>query len=329
MTGRIARTPARWPATRGRWRCRAQRPLPSMMMPTWGGRSVRGGGGIGAGWGGRGVGGLGVRTPRRLRPFRRGSPSDLEDLSLLALDGVVDPGDELIGGLLDIGELGRDLVLAHVAILLDAAEVVDLVPADVAHRDARFLGLAVNHLDQLLAPLLRELRDGDPDHLAVVARVEAEIALLDRLLDGTERAAVVGRDDQHARLGNADPGDALKWRRGSVVVDVQPLQQRRGCAPGAHRHELAMEGLDALLHALVRVRDSLRDLLLWIVRLVAIGHSASPSASTRVPICSPRITRSMLPWVNRSNTMMGMRLSMHRVTAVLSMIASPRLSTSM
>src|SRR5580693_136377 len=162
MTGRIALTPARWPATRGRWRWRAQRPLPSMMMPTWRGRSLRAGSGIAAGSGGRCMVVLGVRTPRRLRPFRRGSPSDLEDLSLLALGGVVDPCDELIGGLLNVGELGRDFVLADVAVLLDAAKVVDLVPADVAHRDACFLGLAVDHLDQLLAPLLGELRDGDP-----------------------------------------------------------------------------------------------------------------------------------------------------------------------
>src|SRR5580704_18692393 len=100
-----------------------------MMMPTCRGRSDLAGGGIAAGSGGRCIVGLGVRTPRRHRAFRRGSRSDLEDLSLLALDGVVDPGDELIGGLLNIGELGRDLILAHVAILLDAAEVVDLVPA--------------------------------------------------------------------------------------------------------------------------------------------------------------------------------------------------------
>src|SRR5579863_9836278 len=118
MTGRIARTPARWPATRGRWRCRAHRPLPSMMMPTWRGRSLRAGSGIAAGSGGRCMMVLGVRTPRRLRPFRRGSPSDLEDLSLLALGGIVDPGDELIGDLLDVGQLGGHLVLAHVAVPL-------------------------------------------------------------------------------------------------------------------------------------------------------------------------------------------------------------------
>src|SRR5580658_8947894 len=170
MTGRIARTPARWPATRGRWRCRAHRPLPSMMMPTCRGRSALAGSGIAAGAGGRCIVGLGVRTPRRHQPFRRGSPSDLEDLSLLPLDGVVDSRDELIGDLLYVDQPGGHLVLADVAIFLDAPEVVDLVAADVAHGNTRFLRLAVDHLDEVLAPFLGELRNCDPDHLAVIAR---------------------------------------------------------------------------------------------------------------------------------------------------------------
>src|SRR5579864_2548060 len=329
MTGQIARTPTRRPATRGRWRCRAHRPLPSMMIPTCRGRSALAGGGIAAGAGGRCIVGLWVRTPRRRRPFRRWSRSDLEDLSLLPLDGVVDSRDELIGDLLHVDELGGDLVLAHMALLLDAAQVVDLVATDVAHRDARLLGLAMDDLDQVLAALLGELRDRDADQLSVVARVEPEVTLLNRLLDGAERGAVVGLDDQHAGLRDADPGDGLEWRRGPVVVDGEPLQQCRRSAPCAHRHQLPMERVDALLHAHVRVRDPLRDLLLGVVGLFAVGHSAWPSPSTRVPICSPRITRSMLPWVKRSKTMIGIRLSMQSVTAVLSMIARPRLSTSM
>src|ERR1700681_1312523 len=157
-----------------------------MMMPTCRGRSALAGGGIAAGAGGRCIVGLWVRTPRRRRPFRRRSRSDLEDLSLLPLDGVVDPRDELIGGLLHLDELGRDLVLADVAVLLDAAEVVDLVAADVAHRDTGLLRLAVPQLDEVLAGLLGQLRDGDADHVTVVARIEPEVALLDRLLDGAQ-----------------------------------------------------------------------------------------------------------------------------------------------
>ena len=37
-TSRTESMPARWPSTRGRWRCAAQRPLPSMMMATCAGQ---------------------------------------------------------------------------------------------------------------------------------------------------------------------------------------------------------------------------------------------------------------------------------------------------
>src|SRR5712672_3577056 len=35
MMMRADSAPARWPSIRGKWRCRAQRPLPSMMIATW------------------------------------------------------------------------------------------------------------------------------------------------------------------------------------------------------------------------------------------------------------------------------------------------------
>src|SRR5439155_7512388 len=107
ITGRMVRTPARWPATRGRCRCRAQRPLPSMMMPICRGRSGRAGSGIAAGAGGRSIRWV-SRTERRVGPPRfaagRSTGSDLEDLSLLLLSGVVNPTDELIGDLLDLAD---------------------------------------------------------------------------------------------------------------------------------------------------------------------------------------------------------------------------------
>src|SRR5215831_8471439 len=40
MMTRADSAPARWPSMRGRWRCRAQRPLPSMMIATWRGNDA-------------------------------------------------------------------------------------------------------------------------------------------------------------------------------------------------------------------------------------------------------------------------------------------------
>ena len=99
---------------------------------------------------------------------------------------LVDASDVQVGDLLDLGELGRDLVLADVAVLLDATEVIDLVAPDVANRDAGVLRLAVEDLHEVLPALFGQLWDGDPYDLPVVARVEPEVALLDGLLDGGE-----------------------------------------------------------------------------------------------------------------------------------------------
>ena len=57
------------------------------------------------------------------------------------------------------------------------------VAADVADRDPALLGDAVDDLDHLPAPLLGQLRDRQPDHVAVVARRQADVGLLDRFLD--------------------------------------------------------------------------------------------------------------------------------------------------
>ena len=61
---------------------------------------------------------------------------------------------------------------------------VDGVAPQVAHRDARVLGLVLHHLDQLLAPLLGEQRHRHAHGFAAGRRIEAEVGLADRLLDG-------------------------------------------------------------------------------------------------------------------------------------------------
>src|ERR1035437_8251192 len=163
ITGRMVRTPARWPATRGRWRRRAHRPLPSMMMPTWRGNAGPEGSRIAAGAGGRS---MCTETPLRMARFRGdGDPrSDLEVLSLLLLDEIVNLADEAVGDVLHGGDVALDLVLGDVAFLLQLAQVVDLVAPDVAHRVPGLLGSLLDDLGELPPSLLGELRDGNADH---------------------------------------------------------------------------------------------------------------------------------------------------------------------
>src|SRR6266853_764378 len=162
---RTAFMPARWPSGRGRWRSRAQRPLPSMMTATW-----------------RGMAPLSLSCERRSSDI-----SDLEDLRLLRLQDLVDRLEVIVVQLLRVLLAVLLLVFGHVLGLLDLA---DGVSARVPHGHAPFLGVFVDHLHQLLAALFGERRQGDADDIAVVGRGEAQLGRLDRLLDRLEQAFV-------------------------------------------------------------------------------------------------------------------------------------------
>ena len=76
------------------------------------------------------------------------------------------------------------LVFRNLVILEQLLEPVVGVAADLAHGIAPFLGVLVHDPRQLLAALLGERGDRNPDDLAVRRRVETEVALLNRALDG-------------------------------------------------------------------------------------------------------------------------------------------------
>ena len=60
---------------------------------------------------------------------------------------------------------------------------MDRVAAHVAHGYAALLREVAHDLDEFLATLLGQLRDRQPDDLAVVRRREPEVGLLDGALD--------------------------------------------------------------------------------------------------------------------------------------------------
>src|SRR6267142_6203632 len=135
----IARTPARWPKLAGRpWR-RAQRPLPSMMIPMWRGiwelkveQSVPGGP---RGGETRIVRTVRDRTPGtslRVRTIRGGEgPLDLHYFGFFATRERVDLLDLGFSDLLQPGVRPLRLVLGDLALLLHLIDAVQLVAAHV------------------------------------------------------------------------------------------------------------------------------------------------------------------------------------------------------
>src|SRR5689334_8797962 len=166
MARRTDSAPRRWPATRGRPRARAQRPLPSMMIATC------------------------VGSVPPLPADGTGSVfwSDIQDVFFLGGDRLVDLLDELVGERLDLLALLAVLVLGDLVVLFLLLQRFHAVAAHVAHGDARLLGIFMRDLDQLLAPLLGQWRYRHADGLALGHRVEAEIGLADPLLDRFDEA---------------------------------------------------------------------------------------------------------------------------------------------
>src|SRR2546421_6743274 len=111
----ISFIPARCPSGRGRWRSRAQRPFPSMMMAMW----------------------RGTAPCRWMRVRRSGATLDLHDLGFLRLHRRVDELQVVVVQLLHILLGVLLLVLRDVLGLFDPA---DRLGARVADGDAPFLG---------------------------------------------------------------------------------------------------------------------------------------------------------------------------------------------
>src|SRR3954470_339114 len=236
--------------------------------------------------------------------------SNLEDLFLFAGEELVDLGDAVVGELLEL-LLGAALLVGAdpLAGLLELAQVVHHVAADVADGDAALLGDPPHDLHEVLAALLRQFRDRQPHDLAVVRRRQPHVRLHDRLLDALDRRLVVRRDREQACLARRDVGELLEWRRGPVVVDLNAVEQRRRRASRAHARELVTNRLDRLLHPVGAVLDQLFE------------QSLAHVVETTVPTRSPHTIRSMLRSSSMLNTWIGRLLSMQSDRAVESMTA--------
>src|SRR6266702_2510406 len=146
---RNASTPRRCPSTRGKPRAAAQRPLPSMMMATW-----------------RGTAKSPICTLVSASALDIQHPSHREDLLLFRGQHPIELRDRVVGCLLDLLRRTLAVVLADLMILFQLLEHIYPIAPHMANRDLGGLGIFVRDFDQVLAPLLVELRDPKPQHLA-------------------------------------------------------------------------------------------------------------------------------------------------------------------
>src|SRR3989441_3659975 len=289
-TSRTAFIPARWPSGRGRWRSRAQRPLPSMMTATW----------------------RGTAPLSRMSRRRSSATLDLHDLLLLRLHRLIHQLQVVVVELLDVLLRVLLLVVGDVLGLLDP---VDRLGAGAPHGDAPLLGELVDHLHQLAAPLLGERRDGQADDGAGVGRREPQVGGEQRLLDRLEERLVPRLHGQQLRLGRRDVRHLVERHFAAVPLDPHEVEHRGRRLPRAHGGELPLHGLHRLVHQLFRL-------------LAMILQRGSRAHWTRVPTRSPARIRAVAPGWLMLNTTMGSLFSLHRPKAFASITAYPCTSAS-
>src|SRR5215475_11909996 len=134
----------------------------------------------------------GLASATMIRFMGATEASDLHHLFLFLGDDLVHLGHATVGLLLDPLGGALVLVLGDLLVLLQALELLVGVTPLVADGDLVLLTLGLDLLGDLLAPLLREGGDGQPDDLAVVHRGEAEVGLAERLLHVLEQPLLPG-----------------------------------------------------------------------------------------------------------------------------------------
>ena len=213
----------------------------------------------------------------------------------------------VVGHLLQVLLSQLQLVLGDLGGLLHLLERLQRIPADVADGHLAALVVLADLLDQFLAALLRQLGEGQPDGLAVILGIDAQIGLLNGLLNALQGRGVPRGDEQRPGIGGRHRSDLLDGGGGAVVVHLNAVED--GCVgpSGPHGSEVTLHRLHALLHLF----------LVYLVVFLQHGYASF----TIVPIFSPRSTRTILYGSFSANTSTGMWLSMDRLVAVESITA--------
>src|SRR5207245_9761260 len=98
------------------------------------------------------------------------TPSDFEQLPFLGGQHLVDLCDVVIGDPLEVLLLAAQVIFGDLTLALQVLHLVLHVAPDVSDGHPALLCPLTSHLDQLLAPVLGEGREGEPDDGPVVGR---------------------------------------------------------------------------------------------------------------------------------------------------------------
>ena len=143
------------------------------------------------------------------------------------------------------------VILRDVARLAQLLQLLVGLATHVPDGNLALLRLPMDDPCQVTPALLRELRNREPDHVAVARGVQPQVRLHDGALDCRNRALIPRRDHQQPRFGDRYGRHLVQRQLRSVHIHGDPIQQRGARAPGTDAVELTAGGLHSLLHLLL------------------------------------------------------------------------------
>ena len=137
-------------------------------------------------------------------------------------------------------------------------EEIKTIAADVAHRDARRLGIFVRDLHDFAAPFFIELGNAQPQHLAFGRRSETEIGRGDCLFDRMHHRFVPDLHGNEPWFGHAHGSELVERHVCAISFDLYRFEQARRCPASTQAAQLLLQQLDCTLHAAPELVDVVR-----------------------------------------------------------------------
>ncbi len=162
---------------------------------------------------------------------------------LLQVDAVIP------GGFVPSGPVAVQLTPDIFLFLQKFLQFFITITTDIANRGTMILHRLVKMLNQFLAPLFRERRDGYFQYLAIVHRIQTQVRGTDNFFDDRQQARVPGLHGKHRGIRHSQRGHLIERCGRSVILHLQVLQQGRGSAAGSDPGEFHAQILRCLRHA--------------------------------------------------------------------------------
>ena len=157
------------------------------------------------------------------------------------------------------------LILPQVTRFFHLLYSVHAVASDISYGDLGLLPDGLAHLQQVLPPLLGELRDVDANDVPVAGGSESQSRVYDRLLNRGDRRLVERRDLQLLARWDGYRRHLADGGHGAVVVGLDAIEHAGVRAAGADGGEIIGEVGHRFFHPLVGIHSDHVHLLL--------GHS--------------------------------------------------------